>query len=215
MQIYHYNPVTREYLRTTNARLDPLASKKAGHDVFLIPAHATDTKPPVVQAGEVPIYSQGSGWSSVPDHRGETWYDQNTREPVVIDSIEIPASLVMTQPEIPLAEAKANKKAEIKSAMATQLSNGFTTQGGITMDATAADIRLLDDGMRLAQRLSQTAMDIRDYGNTVHIGQTIADVETMVNELAINYQQALAKKWAIEAQIDAAATVAAVQAIIW
>ena len=114
-----------------------------------------------------------------------------------------------------LAFLKTTRKRLIKDACRQALAGGYLTNAGITMDAGPEHVRLLDDGYRLAVRLNQTTMDIRDYNNQVHMAVPIADVEAMVTELALNVQAQLAKKWSLEQQIDAAATVAEVDAVVW
>ncbi len=85
------------------------------------------------------------------------------------------------------AAAMAHKMDEIRSAMDATLAAGFTCDNGITMDATDADIRKLEDGCRRAPYRNATTMDIRDYHNARHSGTPLADVEVMVNELDMNW----------------------------
>jgi hypothetical protein len=60
MTIYHYHPVTGEYMGSDPADESPLEP-----GVFLIPAHATDVKPPEASDGQV-VRWNGAGWESVP-----------------------------------------------------------------------------------------------------------------------------------------------------
>ncbi len=46
MKAYHYNSL-RFYDGETNCQKDTKASQAAGHEVFLIPANATDKKPTI------------------------------------------------------------------------------------------------------------------------------------------------------------------------
>lgn len=57
MKIYHYHPETLEYLSEGRADESPLEP-----DVFLIPAHATETAPPVEVAGKTRHFEAGA-WS--------------------------------------------------------------------------------------------------------------------------------------------------------
>lgn len=62
--IYHAHPATGEYLGEGEARLDPL------DDTFLlIPAHATQDKPPEAGARQAAVWS-GSEWTLMADYRG-------------------------------------------------------------------------------------------------------------------------------------------------
>ena len=59
MIIHHYHKATGEYLRSSEARIDPLETKKQGRDVYLLPAHATDIAPPKL---EIIPYQTLIGW---------------------------------------------------------------------------------------------------------------------------------------------------------
>lgn len=68
MKIYHYNPITGEYITEGVARPNPLESGE-----YLIPAHATIVEPPTVIEGMARIYN-GSEWLQIEDHRGKPIY---------------------------------------------------------------------------------------------------------------------------------------------
>lgn len=89
------------------------------------------------------------------------------------------------------AAAVTRKMDEIRTAMDAALATGYTCSNGITMDATDADIRKLEDGHRRAPYRNATTMDIRDYLNIRQPGISLADVEVMVNELDENWLE----KW--------------------
>ena len=73
MIIHHYHKATGEYLRSSEARIDPLETKKQGRDVYLLPAHATDIAPPKIGENEAPVFD-GKAWNVVPDYRGAEYY---------------------------------------------------------------------------------------------------------------------------------------------
>ena len=52
MKIYHYDPNTKEYLGSSDARLDPLESSKQQGPIYLIPANATTIVPPPIPEGK-------------------------------------------------------------------------------------------------------------------------------------------------------------------
>lgn len=54
MKIYHYHPITGEYLGDGIARESPLEP-----GVYLIPAHATDIKPPEPIEQKLRVFTQG------------------------------------------------------------------------------------------------------------------------------------------------------------
>lgn len=74
MQIWHYNPDTKELLGGGVA--DPCPVEEGA---WLLPAFSTSAAPPELQAGQAAVFS-GSGWSIVPDHRGETWWTADAKD---------------------------------------------------------------------------------------------------------------------------------------
>ena len=66
MQIYNYDPTTREYLGKGLADESPLEP-----GVYLIPANATATPAPALNHGEAAIFD-GDNWRVVPDYRGRS-----------------------------------------------------------------------------------------------------------------------------------------------
>ncbi len=76
MNIYRYSKKTGEYLATKAANLDPRESIISGEDVYLLPANATFTAPPMlgtISANQVAIW-QGSSWGLEADYRGMVYY---------------------------------------------------------------------------------------------------------------------------------------------
>lgn len=55
MKIHHYNSETLEFIAEGNADADPL---EAGR--FLIPAHSTNTPPPIAKAGKTRHFAAGA-----------------------------------------------------------------------------------------------------------------------------------------------------------
>jgi hypothetical protein len=81
MKIYHYDPITFEFLGEDVAYPDPLDIGK-----FLIPAHATTIEPPNTEENKVAIFN-GKLWNVVPDYRGTTYYLTTDGRKVIIDTI--------------------------------------------------------------------------------------------------------------------------------
>jgi len=118
--------------------------------------------------------------------------------------------------ELPLATAKGQQKGLIKAAFENAVAQGFACPStGIKMDCDRLGILQFDGGVRYEQKTGGTSLDIRDFNNVTHTAVAIADADTMVAELTAHYQSLLGKKWSLEAQIDAATTVADVQALVW
>lgn len=70
MIIYEFNETTREYIGEIEASLDPVATEIAGENVYLIPAFATELKPPKTGKNETVLFLNGA-WNKVADYRGE------------------------------------------------------------------------------------------------------------------------------------------------
>jgi hypothetical protein len=82
MKVYHYHPITKEYLLEGLADQDPLEQEN-----WLIPANATDVEPPTVGANEVAIFDNGV-WMITADFRGSSYY-QNDGSKIDITEIGI------------------------------------------------------------------------------------------------------------------------------
>lgn len=102
MDIWHYHPATGEFMGAGKADPDPMTK-----DEWLIPAHCTLTAPPQTIPPKRACVYVNNTWTTVPDHRGETWWRED-RTPVVITGLGNPAleGLLREQPEAP-AEPEA------------------------------------------------------------------------------------------------------------
>ena len=69
MKIYNFDEITKEYIGSEEALIDPLETEKQGKSIFLVPANAVLEEPPAAEDGKAVIYSDG--WKIVPDNRGK------------------------------------------------------------------------------------------------------------------------------------------------
>lgn len=92
MIIYNYDSITFEYTGESYASLDPEESKKQGKEVYLIPAYATDKKPPIPKTNETVIFD--NGWKIVPDYRGMYMVDESMQPQKVEDFGNLPDGFV-------------------------------------------------------------------------------------------------------------------------
>lgn len=123
MRIYHLDRVTGELVGEGEARESPLEP-----GVFLIPAHATATEPPAAQSGHARVWD-GSAWTQVPDHRGETWHTPEG-VPVVIETLGTPVTMTV---DPPLVVAKAQRIRAAAVTLETRLAGraiSVTTTAG-------------------------------------------------------------------------------------
>ncbi|AIY42996.1 Phage tail fiber assembly protein [Collimonas arenae] len=80
--IYNFSQSTGELLSTSQADISPL-----DHEVvYLIPAHATDSKPPQAGSQEIAVFAEGR-WKLCPDWRGVALYHTVDGSPLDIPHI--------------------------------------------------------------------------------------------------------------------------------
>ena len=101
MIIYNYDPITKEYIGECEAALDAAESKIQGKNIYLIPANATEIKPPKAKKNEIAIYD--NGWKIEADFRGQ-YIVNNGMEPLIYDKIgALPKGYIV------ITESQANK----------------------------------------------------------------------------------------------------------
>lgn len=96
MNIYHYDPLTFEFLSVSQAVADPLED-----DRFLIPAFATSVAVTLSdEPGFTICFNSDIGvWEHVEDHRGKTIYSTSTKEESVVDFLGcIPVGFSLVKP---------------------------------------------------------------------------------------------------------------------
>ena len=86
MLIYNYDPITMEYTFSEEAGRNPLNA-----DEPIIPAHATTMEPLEAQMGYAITWA-GNKWRYKEDHRGEIWYNAQTKQVETVDFLgELPS----------------------------------------------------------------------------------------------------------------------------
>ena len=73
MKIYNYHPDYKYFYCESEADESPLEP-----EVFLIPAHATDIKPPTCESNQIQLFNETS-WNIIEDKRG-TYYSTQTQQ---------------------------------------------------------------------------------------------------------------------------------------
>lgn len=102
MYAYKYDHATGEYLGPC-----PLVSNPRRPDAPCLPAFSAPDAPPEVIQGEAVVRVGGvlGVWKIVEDHRGEVWYEPDTRQAVLVTELgPVPPGLVAEQPPDPPAE---------------------------------------------------------------------------------------------------------------
>lgn len=93
MIIYNYDFLTKEYIGESQADLDPEETKQQGKDVYLIPACATEVKPPKAHANEVVIYEDG--WKIEADFRGKYIVNEDMEPQKVTEIGDLPEGYII------------------------------------------------------------------------------------------------------------------------
>lgn len=94
MEIYNYHPVTGEYISKSNADKNPLEE-----NVYLMPANATDIKPPSVAENQVACFKDNV-WSLFDDFRGvKYWLEDGSKKTISEIGEVVPGNGSLTEIE--------------------------------------------------------------------------------------------------------------------
>lgn len=99
MKAYRYNPVTLIFEGEQERQIDPIASRKAGKTIYLIPANCTTVEPLTVKEGYDIIFD-GTNWAYQEQEKKDEQQEQKSDETAAADEA---ASLD--------SQYKSNKKA--------------------------------------------------------------------------------------------------------
>lgn len=168
--VYHYSPVTGEYLGSSFADADPLDAGR-----WVVPAFATLLVPDDPEEGFAAVFGDGE-WSTIEDHRGETWWDEDGH-PVVIDFLGDPAdeglSDVEPEPEPePDPDPVQAEPVRVACALRVPIVDGEVLQIGGAYRVMA--MVLMDEGLFLAifsQDLGSEPYVIPNNGVSVEISE--------------------------------------------
>lgn len=96
MTIYNFDTVTKEYLGSSQATVDPVEAGK-----FLIPGNSTPIVPPTAAANEVAVFN-GETWELKANHRGTPIWNKVTKGRFVMQDLgEITAEYTTQEPPSP------------------------------------------------------------------------------------------------------------------
>ena len=117
-------------------------------------------------------------------------------------------------PKQPLAEAKAQKLADLKSAFEQAASTAHCTSVlGFEIDANDTANRNVGALIRQLVRGDIETATFRDWNNQYHPGLTLDNLNTIQGEIDANGSRLYAVKWTYEQQIAQAQDVEALEAI--
>ena len=113
--VYHFDPITSEYLGSGEAEADPL---NAGQ--FLLPAHASFEAPPPVTSGQAAVRSD-TGWAVKSDRRGEQyWLADGSRHTIEKIGEDTPAGALTAAPTFPPTDVEIDAETVRRIALAWQ-----------------------------------------------------------------------------------------------
>jgi len=113
-----------------------------------------------------------------------------------------------------LAQAQAAQRALIKSSFITASTANVTDSNGIIWEGGMQSGNSIFLGCQLAQQAGQTTITLYDASKAPH-SMTIAEGMGVAALIGTAYQEALAKKNTLYANIDAAKSVSEVQSVTW
>ena len=85
MFVYHYHPETFLFLRKSQAKIDPLETKRTGIKIYLKPRFSTFVKPSQ-ELGVLPKWN-GDSWENIIDKRGQKYFLKGDLKPKVITKV--------------------------------------------------------------------------------------------------------------------------------
>ena len=108
MLVYNYDAITKEYIGSSEASLDPEETKIQGGEVYLILANATDKVPLKTKENQINVFEDGD-WVIKSDFRGQFMVN-DTMKPIEVVSIgELPEGYVLiTEEQIELLNEKGD-----------------------------------------------------------------------------------------------------------
>ena len=207
MIFYTYDEKTKEYIGTQNGFIDPLETKKQGKNVYLVPANATDKKPLETKENQAVIFN-GSEWEIIADYRNKTYYI-GTEQHVMKELGDLPkgATFEPVEPEKTLDELKSDKLAElttITSKFDDQLVNTDMIIKSSLGFSINADLRS-QNNLRGLISVGTEPVNFVTADNSVKV-LNIKQLNTLLNECALNGQSLYLQKWKYKAQIENAQT---------
>ncbi|MGK0171467.1 MAG: hypothetical protein ACI9W2_003197 [Gammaproteobacteria bacterium] len=199
------------------AKRDVEESKRAGTDVYLIPANATTVAPPARGASQVPVWD-GAAWAVVSDRRGEHYWLPDGSE-LVIESLGFtpPIEALSVAPiAVLLAQARAQKSVELKAVF--EVANRALLESSALGNAHTYDAEPHNEAnlIGLIAAGVDPAPFTCDNGSTkAQRSHTLVQLQVVARDGATRRLALIAQLRARLASVDAAVDVAAVEAVSW
>ena len=203
MIFYTYDEKTKEYTGTQNAFIDPLETKKQCKEVYLVPPNTTDKKPLEVKENQAVIFN-GSEWEIIADYRNKTYYiGTEQHEMKELGDLPNGATFEPVEPKKSLSELKSDKLSEltaITSKFDNQLVNTDMVINSSLGFSINSDLRS-QNNIRGLIAVGVEPVNFVTAENTVK-SLKIEQLNTLLNECALNSQNLYLQKWAYRVQIE-------------
>lgn len=128
MYCYNFDPETKEFTHAELCNVDPLETKLAGHDVFLLPANATFVTPPEPQEGYAIVWN-GEAWRYVEDYRGKEYWPAGSpwyASPEEVKELgPLPEGASLVKPERSFEEERQAALSTVDGATSEAIMQGF------------------------------------------------------------------------------------------
>lgn len=218
--VYDYDPTTGEYKGTTTAPESPLEP-----NVYMIPAHATETEPPQTGEHEAACWINGA-WEIKADWRGTTWYDKATQEKHEIKNLDEEPDSNWTDVEptnkdaiwngtawvVPFSVKKSRKYAEIASARWAYETAGMPFNGNV-IKTDRESVALLKGAYDEAIKDNEYTVNWK--GENGFIKLTSEQIIVLYQKVKAHVQSAFDAEMMIDTQIASAQTEEELDKIHW
>lgn len=201
MLAYNFHPVTKELIDTADAELDPLESKAAGEDVFMLPAYATFDEPPVIGDHQAAVWRDGH-WSVVDDYRGTVYWLNGEKQEISTLGDIVPDGASLTAPE---PEPETTTRADVNEERDRRIAFGrvvtLTSGKVVPIQGRPQDQTNLLGLVTLAQMRKQTndttPTTFRDRDNVDH-SLTPGEVIELWTRGVAYFEQVMQAAWALK-----------------
>lgn len=223
MKTYRYDHITKEYLYSETAFLDPLETKKRGKDVYLLPADSTFSTPPEKKEGFAILWN-GSSWGYIEDHRkkpgvegsgtpywlpGDSWW---TPARYMMELGPLPDGALLEAPKKDIDTIKAEKLVEINAeydAATSALVVAYPQTELLTFDKQEAEARAWT-----ADNSAETPLvDMLAAGRQMDKAELVRRILVKADAFALATGYLTGQRQRFEDLLKAAETIEAVEAI--
>lgn len=194
MLVYRYDRQTKEYIGSTPAFLDKVATTRKGTEVYLLPSFATFIEPPKLTKEHAIQVWNGQKWEETEDYRGLTIYNVDTRQATTCTEIgPIPSGYAL-ELSASLAELKTQYLNTLKRNFNRCIQEDLITIPKLELTFTYSSLEDIKKEQDLAITVS------RDKADKIYT-LTSEEYCDVINYLTVYGQLAYLQKWSMENSI--------------